>query len=378
MRVPELTADLLAQRLERGEPLQVLDVRMPARAAEGHIEAASFRNVPVARLFALPDADETGLDRSAPVAVVCDRGVSSRMVALHLRQQGFEAFSIAGGMLAWSLASVPRRIEAPGPFELVIQFDRLAKGALAYLLVHDRKALLVDPGRDLSPYIAELEASGAQLVGIAETHTHADYLSGAAAAAERWQVPHYLHPADSTSPYDGRPGRVRTSALVPEHPLELGGLTLRVESTPGHTEGSVTLRAGDEIALTGDFVFVESIGRPDLGDKSEEWTGVLWRSLERARREWPADLRVLPAHYGAESERNADRTVCAAFGALPGRNLPVATRDEATFRAWVAARCGGFPDSYRTIKLANLGLLSLDQEESAALEAGKNQCALAG
>lgn len=378
MRVPEITADQLAQRLEGGEPLQVLDIRMPSRAAEGHIETTSYRNVPVTRLFALLHADETGLDRGMPVAVVCDRGVSSRTAVLHLRQQGFEAVSIAGGMLAWSVASVPRRLEDVGPLDLVVQFDRLAKGALAYLLVRRRKALLVDPGRDLSPYVAEIESLGAQLVAVAETHAHADYLSGAAAAADRWQVPHYLHPADSISPYDGRSARLHATPLEPERPIELGDIPIGIESTPGHTEGSVTLRVGDAIALTGDFLFVESIGRPDLGDKTEEWTGVLWNSLERARSEWPAELRVLPAHYGAESERNADRTVGAPFGSLPARNHPLTLRDEAAFHAWVAARSGSYPDAYRSIKLANLGLLALDQEESAILEAGKNQCALAG
>jgi len=378
MRVPEITADDLALRLERAEPLQVLDVRMPARAAEGHIDVERYFNVALPRLFAVPDAEETGLRREAPVAVVCDRGVSSRTAVMHLRQQGFDAFSVAGGMLAWSVASVPRRLEDAGPLDLLLQFDRLAKGSLAYLLVRDRQALLVDPGRDLSQYIAEIETLGVRLVGVAETHAHADYLSGAAAAAERWGVPHYLHPADAFSPYDGRQARLSTAPLLPDRPIRLGDLDIGVESTPGHTEGSVTLRAGDALAFTGDFLFIESLGRPDLGDRSEEWTDVLWRSLERARGHWPAELRILPAHYGAESERNADRSVGAPLGSLYARNHPLRLENAAEFRNWVAARVGGFPDTYRTIKLANLGLLLPNQEEAAILEAGKNQCALAG
>jgi len=378
MRVPEITADDLAQRLERGESLQVLDVRVPTRAAEGHIEVERYLNVPIPRLFTIAEAEETGLERDAPVAVVCDRGVSSRTAVMHLRQQGFDAFSVAGGMLAWSVASVPRRMADPGPLDFLIQFDRLAKGSLAYLLVRGRQALLVDPGRDLSQYIAEIEALGVRLVGVAETHAHADYLSGAAAAADRWQIPHYLHPADAFSPYDGRQARIATAPLLPDRPIRLGDVDVAVESTPGHTEGSVTLRVGDALAFTGDFLFVESLGRPDLGDRSEEWTGILWQSLERARSHWPAEIRILPAHYAAESERNADRTVGAALSALYPRNHPLSLRDAETFRAWVAARVGGFPETYRTIKLANLGLLAPNQEEAAILEAGKNQCALAG
>lgn len=378
MRVPEITADDLALHVERDEPLQILDVRIPARAAEGHIDVARYFNVPIVRLFALPDAEEIGLRRDQPVAVVCDRGVSSRTAVMHLRQQGFEALSVAGGMLAWSVAAVPRRLADSGPLDLLIQFDRLAKGSLSYLLVRDRQALLLDPGRDLSQYIAEIEALGARLVGVAETHAHADYLSGAAAAAERWGVPHYLHPADAFSPFDGRQARIVTAPLLPDRPVRLGDVEIAVESTPGHTEGSVTLRAGDALAFTGDFLFVESLGRPDLGDRSEEWTGVLWQSLERTRSTWPSGLRILPAHYGSESERNADRSVGAELGSLAARNHPLSLRDERAFRSWIAARVGGFPESYRAIKLANLGLLSPTQEEAAILEAGKNQCALAG
>jgi len=65
--------------------------------------------------------------------------------------------------------------------------------------------------------------------------------------------------------------------------------------------------AGDAAAMTGDFIFVHSIGRPDLGGKAEPWTKELWRSLERARREWPATMMLYPAHYASDTEREADR-----------------------------------------------------------------------
>ncbi len=378
MHVPEITADDLAERLERGEQLQVLDVRAPGRAAAGHIESPRYLNVPNLRLLASLDPEASGLTRDLPVAVVCDRGVSSRMTVFALRQLGYDAHSVAGGMLAWSLASVARPIAERGPLDALIQFDRLAKGALAYLLVRRGEALLVDPGRDLTPYGEELERLGARLVGVVDTHAHADYLSGAANAAERWGAPYYLHPRDAVSPYDGRRGRLATNPLPAAGALRLGDLEIAVESTPGHTEGSVTLRLGDELALTGDFVFVESIGRPDLGDRAEPWTAQLWESLERARATWPAGTRILPAHYAAETERNPDRTVGRPFGELPERNVPLSIRDRRRFHAWVAARCGGSPDAYRAIKLANLGLLEPSQEEAAVLEAGRNQCALAG
>ena len=151
---------------------------------------------------------------------------------------------------------------------------------------------------------------------------------------------------------------------------------MTAEHTPGHTEGSVCYRVGDDAVMTGDFVFVESVGRPDLGGKAEEWTAVLWESLERARDGWPAGIRVYPAHYAAASERNADRTVGRAFGELPRANRPLALGAREDFTAWVLGKTGAFPDAYRRIKAINVGLERPSAEEMDELEAGRNQCAL--
>src|SRR3989449_11539491 len=72
-------------------------------------------------------------------------------------------------------------------FRSVLQLDRVGKGALSYVLVSDGDAVVVDPGRHLDRYdalLAELDATPAAVI---DTHIHADYLSGARAAAVRWQ-----------------------------------------------------------------------------------------------------------------------------------------------------------------------------------------------
>jgi glyoxylase-like metal-dependent hydrolase (beta-lactamase superfamily II) len=145
--------------------------------------------------------------------------------------------------------------------------------------------------------------------------------------------------------------------------------------TPGHTEGHLSWRVGEAAVLTGDFLFVRSIGRPDLGDKAEEWTPVLWGSLERARREWPAGILVLPAHYSGAGERRADHAVAAPFGDLLRDNEPLRL-DRDGFTAWVLGRTGGFPEAYRRIKAVNVGLEHPGPDEMDELELGRNQCAL--
>jgi glyoxylase-like metal-dependent hydrolase (beta-lactamase superfamily II) len=201
-------------------------------------------------------------------------------------------------------------------------------------------------------------------------------LSGARAAASQWEVPYYLHPDDARSPYDGTAGRLDYQPVTQGDSIAFGRATLRVEHTPGHTLGSVTLVSDDGLALTGDFLFVQSIGRPDLGGKSTEWATMLWNSLERARAEWPGDLLILPAHYGSDLERRADRAVAARFDVLAATNEAAAIQDERTFLDWIAAHTPVFPESYRTIKTANLGLVEVTEADAEILEFGPNQCAI--
>jgi glyoxylase-like metal-dependent hydrolase (beta-lactamase superfamily II) len=136
------------------------------------------------------------------------------------------------------------------------------------------------------------------------------------------------------------------------------------------------LLADDGLVLTGDFLFVQSIGRPDLAGQTESWAKLLWHSLERARREWPGDLLILPAHYAGEGERRADRVVAGRFDVIAATNPAAAIQDRGGFLAWIAAHQSTPPAAYRTIKEANLGLAEVSEAEAEALESGPNQCAV--
>lgn len=380
-RVPEIEPAELIAEAGRGEPLQVLDIRAPQTAAAGAIELpppATYLNLPGSRLAALRDPSEIGLDRAKPVAVVCAMGNSSRQVTTWLNRLGYRARSVAGGMARWAITVVAREIAPPAGFDRLIQFDRVANGALGYAVLAGGEALLVDVPRDPGPFLDAVAAAGARVKAVADTHCHADYFSGGPALARELDVPYHLHPDDAVDPYEGRPAKIPFTPLADGQTLALGGARIGVVHTPGHTAGSVCFRLGDGAALTGDFLFVASIGRPDLAGRCAEWTGLLWRSVGRARAEWGDGLLVLPAHYASARERRADHAVAAPFGELKRGNPGLAHGDEASFAAWVAARCTSFPEAYRRIKTANLGLERIDEWEARELETGKNQCALAG
>jgi len=378
--LPQIPSAELAERLDRGEPLQILDVRAAEKVAAGHVAfgpALEFRAMPNSKVLALTSLDPLGLDPARPVAVICGHGNSSKHATAFLRERGYAAFSVVGGMAAWETVYVARHLAPTPSLEHVIQLDRVGKGALSYVLVSEGDAVLVDPGRHLGRYDALLAELGATLAAVVDTHIHADYLSGARAASARWGVPYFLHAEDAVSPYDGTPGRLAYQALADGDTIVVGRATLRAAHVPGHTLGSLALLSDDGLVLTGDFLFIQSVGRPDLAGQAVAWAKRLWGSLERVRHEWPGDLLVLPAHYATELERRADRALAARFDVISATNAAAAIQDERLFLQWIADHQATPPDAYRTIKLANLGLVDVSDADAEALESGPNQCAVA-
>lgn len=378
---PEITSEELARALEAGQPLQLVDVRAPARVQTGRIDLGpdeQFHNIVGSKLIQHQTLDGTGIDAAVPIAVVCGHGNDSKVLAEHLNRLGYDARSLAGGMSGWMMLNLPRELTAPPSLDRLVQFDRIGKGALGYLLISDGAALVVDPSRDTSAYLRVAAEAGAEIVAVADTHVHADYISGGPALARELGIQYYLHPSDAVYPYDGTPGRIEFRPLDDGGTISFGRCTVTAMHTPGHTEGSLTYLVEDAVAFTGDFVFINSLGRPDLAGKTEEWTERLWESVERAKREWSPEAMIYPAHYASDAERNGDRTVGKSFGSICTANETLGLTKREDFIRWVADRSAPFPDAYKNIKAINVGLLEVDEAEADELEIGKNECALSG
>lgn len=376
---PEITSEELVRTVESGGPLRVLDVRLPTALATGKIDvvpAERFLNIRGSEILAMGEGVASALPPDGPIAVVCGRGNSSKQIASHLNELGYSARSLRGGMAAWADAVISRVMDPPAGFDHWIQLDRIAKGSLGYLVASAGKAFVVDPPRKWQTFADLARERGLEIVGVADTHAHADYISGGPLMAKSLGIPYHLHPADAILPYDGSPATIPFTPLADGQRLNVGTAELVVDHTPGHTEGSVCFRAGDHAVLSGDFVFIRSIGRPDLGGKADEWTRILWKSLERARSSWNTGCRVYPAHYASDAEREKDRSVGREWGSLEPANEPLRIRNEAEFVSWVMKKVGSSPEAYRKIKSVNLGLLQVWEMEAQELETGKNECAL--
>ncbi len=378
---PEVTSEELARALEAGDRVQLVDVRAPERVQAGRIDLGPdelFHNIVGSKLIQHRSLDSTGIDPAIPVAVVCGHGNDSALLAMHLSGLGYDARSLAGGMSAWMKLALHRELPAPPSSDRLVQFDRVGKGALGYLLISNEAALVVDPSRYTAGYLQVASEAGAEIVAVADTHVHADYISGGPALAAELGVPYYLHPADSFYPYDGTPGRVKFMSLEDGAAISVGSCTVTAMHTPGHTEGSVTFLVGHDVALTGDFVFINSLGRPDLAGKTQEWTELLWQSMERAKSEWSPETVIYPAHYASDAERNADRTIGQSFGSVCAANGALCFAGHDEFIGWVGGQAASFPEAYKKIKAINVGLLDVDEATADELEIGKNECALGG
>ncbi|MGE7092962.1 MBL fold metallo-hydrolase [Lysinibacillus sp. NPDC048646] len=189
------------------------------------------------------------------------------------------------------------------------------------------EAVIVDPMRNIEPYIQVAEKENMKIVGALETHIHADFVAGSRELADRFGATMYISDeGDENWKYQNLEG-INHMLLIDGDKFELGKLTFEVMHTPGHTPESISFLLTDGAAadkpigiFTGDFVFAGDIGRPDLLEKAAGFQGtadagakVMYTSVERFK-QLPDYLQVWPAH-GAGS-------ACGkALGAVPSTTV---------------------------------------------------------
>ncbi len=377
--VPEITPSELIHALEADEPLQILDIRArrgQAASSAGSLPEKKVLNIVGSELLRYSSLASANIDPATPIVVMCAHGNDSKIAAAYLNHLGARARSLKGGMAAWMMLSVPRVLPAPQSSDRLVQFDRVGKESLSYLLISSGEAMIIDPPRALDIHLQAIEEAGAKLTAVADTHAHADYISGAPRIAHERGIPYFLHPADSVYPYDDTPGTLEIHPVADGMTIHIGRCTVVAHHTPGHSPGSVTYLIEGDAAFTGDFLFVTSIGRPDLADKTEEWSAHLWRSIQTVKRTWPQNLMIYPAHYTAGTPRLPGGGIGDSFGHLVRSNPSLAFTDESGFQQWISDNATAAPAAYRTIKGINVGLIAVDDWEAETLEYGKNECAI--
>jgi glyoxylase-like metal-dependent hydrolase (beta-lactamase superfamily II)/rhodanese-related sulfurtransferase len=376
----EITPRELFKRLvTRGETPSILDVRNEEEFAAWKIEGRRplpYLNVPY---FAFVDEPEERAERVARVGdrwiAVCAKGDSSAFVAEILRDRGMSAVNLTGGMEAWGNLHVPVRVCCPGGRFELWQINRYGKGCLSYVVLAAAQAIVVDPSRHLEVYEAFLRERGAALVQVLDTHVHADHLSGGADLARRAGAPYHVAAGE------GFELRRAVHPLADGTKLRLGGtgdvtLEVRVIATPGHTPGSTCYLVDGQWLLSGDTIFVNGIGRPDLGGHVEAWGRALFRTLHRGPLSTlPSEVVVLPAHFASPGEMDRDGVIERRLGDIRAASPELGLPTEVAFVEAMRGAVKPPPEQYQHVIAANLSSEAVPEEKASEWELGKNQCA---
>ncbi|SEM09708.1 Glyoxylase, beta-lactamase superfamily II [Paenibacillus sp. cl141a] len=374
MTMREMKAQEVAMKVIRKESLFLLDVRNPSDFEDWKIEGEGVRhlNIPY---FDLIDGVEEILDQipeDQEVLVVCAKEGSSVMVAEMLAEQGRNVAYLKGGMKAWSEHLVPLKIGSLADGGTLYQFVRIGKGCLSYMAVSNGEAALFDATRMTEVYLEFAESVDAQIKHVFDTHLHADHISGGRMIAEQTGAVYWLPPEDASEVV------FKYEPLKNGDQVAIGGSTIRIDAlhSPGHTIGSTSFVIDDRYLLTGDILFIDSIGRPDLAGLADDWVGDLRETLYARYTQLSDDLIVLPAHFMIMDELNEDGTVAKKLGELYRENHGLSIAEETEFRTLVTQNLPPQPNSYQEIRQTNMGKMNPDTERQREMEIGPNRCAV--
>lgn len=375
MSLNQMTSQELAQIVINGEKLFILDVRNTDEFDEWKIEGKGIEiiNEPYFNLLDGVDSIIHKIPKDEPILVVCAKGGSSEYVGEQLVEAGFEnVYSLEGGMKAWSEHLEPVKIADLPNGGSLYQFIRLGKGCLSYMVASDGEAAVIDAARMIDVYQNFAKKNNLTIKYIFDTHLHADHISGGRALAEAVDATYYLPPKDAEEvTYHYEP-------LVEGNDVVVGRSKINVHPiySPGHTIGSTSLIIDDKYLLTGDILFVESIGRPDLAGKAEDWVSDLRDTLYNKYKNLSEDLIVLPAHFSHIREMGEDGAVKAYLGTLFKVNEGLQVKDDEVFRKMVTENLPSQPNAYQEIRQVNMGKLTPNIDEQREMEIGPNRCAV--
>jgi glyoxylase-like metal-dependent hydrolase (beta-lactamase superfamily II) len=366
---PLIARETLQDWLATERPVLLLDVRPTAERDEWCIPGSIHMDV-YERLKAGDPQALAGvtLPEGVPVVTICAAGRTSLIAAEQLRARGLDAYSLTGGMRAWSLAWNSAELAVPGSAATVLQVRRTGKGCLSYLVGAGGVAAVIDPSLEPAVYRDLARQRGWQITHVLETHLHADHLSRARQLAEQAGATLTLPAAH----------RVATpfAPLREGDTIAIGSVRLTVHETPGHTPESVIYQLDDAMLFTGDTLFLNAVGRPDLHADREgarRKAHTLYASLQRLLTLPPATL-VLPGHTSAPVA--FDGVPIAATLAEVRQATALLAVDEDTFVTTILGRIPSTPPNHAQIIALNEGGAPLPADPTE-LEAGANRCAIA-
>jgi glyoxylase-like metal-dependent hydrolase (beta-lactamase superfamily II)/rhodanese-related sulfurtransferase len=402
----EIDPEELKKKIDNNENIFLLDVRTPQEYEAWRISYENHNNpklIPVDRLFMNDPTLFKEIPKEKEIVTVCAHGQRSMIAAKILHQLGYNVKSVKGGMAGWNkvydVAEIPVPKEAP--FK-IWQIRRISKGCMGYIISSkkDKTATVIDPSNEIyDSFLKITQDNKLQITQLLDTHQHADHVSGIVKLVKTLTTETNMEKIrlyfSSLEDYDTSKTELKNIMYVKgEDKIDIDDkVTLRAIHTPGHTNGSMSFileyssndnnnnnvndkNSTNSYLFTGDTLFVDGVGRPDLRDQAKKFAELLYDTYHKKILQLPDDTVVLPAHFNGTSIALKHRVpILETLDTIKKRvKLLSMTKDE--FIDYVADTVQPRPGNYRTIISINKKMLPHDEIEMADLEAGPNSCAI--
>ena len=373
MTLASYKAKELFQWLTDKKDILVLDVRNQTDYSRFQVESPylfDMLNVSYYDFMEIEDDSVAKVPKGRAVRIICAKEGSAKYVGEILVKHGFEDVRyLTGGIKTWGNLLVPKPLHESEDYSFY-QFIRPGKASCSYGLCSGQEMMLFDPSRNIDFYLDFAKSKNCKIIKTFETHLQADYIAGSRQIAEKSGAV-FFGGAD----FDGTKAGHKAVKDNEIHTFSDGGPDVTVLFTPGHTPGSLTFIVDSTFMLSGDTVFIQSIGRPDLGGQVDQWAVLLFNTIKKVAK-LDGSLLVLPAHYMDWNEANKDLTFCLSLKKVKERNKEVFSITEAKdFIQYIKDNMREQPPEYALIRLANANTEQYEIDKLEELDLGKNECA---
>jgi len=369
--------DLFEWVTSEGQDFTLLDVRNNEEFGRFKVEGphlSKMINIPYMEFIEKEDESvaQVQVPKEESIRIVCAKEGSAKYVAEILVKNGWQDVRyLEEGIKSWGNMLAPKLVASESGYKLY-QFIRPGKASCSYGYIYEDEMVVFDPSRNVQFYQNFANEQGARIIKTFETHLQADYISGSQqifSGTGAQIVGHQNDFKDATFEY-------KSPNDQEVFKFSKGGPEIQAIHMPGHTPGSTSYLIDNKYMVSGDTVFILSIGRPDLGGMAEDWSKLLFNTLKTKIAGLDDDLVILPGHYIEWSEANPQQMFVDTLGGIRNKNADIygiAKEDE--FVRFIKDNIRKQPDEYAEIRKVNAGLLEVDDEDQEIMDLGKNECA---
>ncbi|HVH96376.1 MAG TPA: rhodanese-like domain-containing protein, partial [Bacillus sp. (in: firmicutes)] len=354
-----LLDSFLNDKEQQQQKLLLLDVREPNEFKQWSIDGST--NIPLSKL--LRQESLSAIPKNKKIVTICPRGNRSTIAKYVLERYGYNVSSLEGGLKAWSFSfeyatTEYNNINESSKVKLV-QFRRIGKGCISYLLDSDGESIVIDPVYPVNDYIQKASEIGTKISKVVDTHQHADHISAAKDLAKKTGAIYYQ------SSYENYVDSIKGNKQIKDEDIiDVGKIKIKALYTPGHTNGSISFLVHSiidnnnnnkncELLFTGDTLFITGIGRPDLRDKAKEFASMLYDTLHNKLFSLSKDVLVFPAHF--DKDVQSQQIISSSLGEIEKKGIGFLKLDRQSFIDKISSIVIPTPSNFKEIIAINSG-----------------------